>query len=78
MQSEYIYPDFSDRSSPNEWKENNRPVLLDRAVNRKNEILDQYVPLHISEETDALLRERFPIYLSRAAMGRGKPPPGVL
>lgn len=78
MQSEYIYPDFSDRSSPNEWQENNRPVLLERAVDRKNEILDQYVPLHISEETDALLRERFPIYLSRGAMGRGKPPHGFL
>ena len=25
MQSEYIYPEFSDRNSPNEWNEKGRP-----------------------------------------------------
>jgi trimethylamine--corrinoid protein Co-methyltransferase len=71
MRSEYIYPDFSDRSSPNVWKKNNKPVILRRAVERKNEILSGYFPTHISDETDAEIRAKFPIFLSREAMGRG-------
>jgi len=70
MQSEYIYPNFSDRTSPNEWEENNKPVLLETAVNKKNEILSHHFPSHVSEETDAQLRAEFPIFLSRQAMGR--------
>jgi trimethylamine--corrinoid protein Co-methyltransferase len=70
MQSEYIYPDFSDRTSPNVWAENNKPVLLHKAVKKRNEILGSHFPLHVSSETDAKVRERFPIFLSREAMGR--------
>jgi trimethylamine--corrinoid protein Co-methyltransferase len=70
MQSEYIYPDFSDRSSPNVWEENNKPVLLDKAVERKNEILNNHFPSHISDETDIKIRSKFPIFLTREAMGR--------
>jgi trimethylamine--corrinoid protein Co-methyltransferase len=71
MQSEYIYPDFSDRTSPNVWKENGKPVLLDKAVSKKDEILASHFPKHISDETDAKLREQFPIFLSPESMGRG-------
>ena len=34
MQSEYIYPDFSDRTSPTIWEELGKPVLLDRAIEK--------------------------------------------
>lgn len=71
MRSEYIYPDFSDRTSPNVWKKNNKPVILRRAVERKNEILSGHFPSHISDETDAEIRAKFPIFLSRETMGRG-------
>jgi trimethylamine--corrinoid protein Co-methyltransferase len=70
MQSEYIYPDFSDRSSPNVWEENNKPVLLDSAVRKTREILGSHFPSHISEETDLAVRAKFPIFLSRDAMKR--------
>jgi trimethylamine--corrinoid protein Co-methyltransferase len=63
MQSEYIYPAFSDRSSPNEWEENNKPDLLHSAVRKKNAILNSYFPSHISVETDAEVRAKFPIFL---------------
>lgn len=68
MQSEYIYPDFSDRSSPNVWEENNKPVLLHKAVKKKNEILRSRFPSHISAEMDAKIRAEFPIFLPREAM----------
>jgi trimethylamine--corrinoid protein Co-methyltransferase len=70
MQSEYIYPEFSDRSSPNVWEENNKPLILDRAVRKKKEIIGSHFPSHVSAETDAKIREQFPIFLSREAMGR--------
>ena len=70
MQSEYVYPDFSDRNSPTAWEEQGKPILLNRAMERKREILTQHVPRHISDEVDARVRAEFPIFLSRAAMGR--------
>jgi trimethylamine--corrinoid protein Co-methyltransferase len=71
MQSEYIYPDFSDRTSPNVWEENGKPELLDKAVAKKNKILASHFPKHISDETDAEIRRRFPIHLSPESVGRG-------
>ena len=70
MQSEYLYPDFSDRDSPTVWEGNGKPVLLDKAVARKDEILASYFPQHISDEIDRELRGSFPIALSAEAMGR--------
>ncbi len=70
MQSEYIYPEFSDRSSPNEWMENERPVLVEKAVIRRDEILSDHFPTHVSNEVDAKVRAEFPIFLSPQAMGK--------
>ena len=72
MQTEYIYPEFADRLSPNEWTEQGKPVLLEKAIARKNEILSNYHPSHISDEIDRQIREQFPIFLSREAMGRNQ------
>ncbi len=71
MQSEFIYPDFSDRNSPNVWEQSGKPVLLEKAVERRDEILANYYPKHISDETDRKIREQFPIALTPQAMGRG-------
>ena len=70
MQSEYIYPDYSDRTSPTVWEELGKPVLLDLAIERTRELLGRHVPRHVSDEIDARIRAEFPIALSRAAMGR--------
>ena len=71
MQSEYIYPDYSDRTSPTVWEELGKPVLLDLAIERTRELLGRHVPHHVSDEIDARIRAEFPIALSREAMGRG-------
>ena len=71
MQSEYIYPEFSDRTSPNVWQENGKPVLLQEAIRKKQAILGSHFPRHISNAADDLVRSEFPIFLPREAMGRG-------
>jgi trimethylamine--corrinoid protein Co-methyltransferase len=70
MQTEYIYPEFGDRLSPNEWHEQNKPVLLEKAIARKKEILATYHPTHISDDIDRAVRAQFPIFLPREAFGR--------
>ena len=70
MQTEYLYPDLGDRLSPNEWAEQGKPVLLDKARARKREILDNYFPAHVSDEVDRRIREQFDIHLPREAFGR--------
>ena len=70
MQTEYIYPDFSDRTSPVVWEENNKPVILEKAIEKKQEILSTHYPKHISDEADLKVREDFPVVLSREAIGR--------
>ncbi len=71
MQTEYIYPEFYNRLSPNDWKDAGKPDPLALAIQRKNEILAEHVPRHISDEVDDMIRAEFPIFLSKEAMGRG-------
>ena len=70
MQSEYIYPDFGDRTSPTVWADAGKPVMLDLAIAKRDEILSTHFPKHISDETDAKIREQFPIHLPPEAVGR--------
>lgn len=70
MQTEYIYPDFADRLSPNQWVEQDKPVLLNKAILKKDEILNNYFPMHISDAVDRQIREQFPIFLPREKFGR--------
>ena len=39
MQSEYIYPEFGDRSSPTDWADGGKPVMLELAARKRDEIL---------------------------------------
>ena len=70
MQSEYIYPDFGDRSSPTDWADAGRPNMLEQAIAKRDEILSTYFPKHISDATDAIVRKKFPISLSTEGSGR--------
>ena len=65
MQTEYIYPELADRSSPKEWEENNKPDLLQNATAKKKKILENVFPDHISAETDSLIRQQHNILLNR-------------
>ena len=63
MQTEYIYPDLGDRTSPKEWLELGKPGLLEKAINKKNEILSKRSPAALDAETDNKIRSAFNIHL---------------
>lgn len=65
MQSEYYYPDTGERSSPNQWNEKGKPTALDIARKKTEEILNTHYPRHISDETDAIIRQKFNILWDR-------------
>ena len=73
MQSEYLYPDHANRQSPTEWTDNGKPNLLEVAAKRKEVILNNYYPKHISDEIDQAIREQYPIHLSPKTTGRRRP-----
>jgi len=62
MQTEYIYPAVGNRMSPKEWNEAGKPLLLDTAIARKNEILAKAGNL-IDPEIDRALRKAYNIYV---------------
>ncbi len=70
MQSEYIYPEFYNRLSPGDWHDAGKPEALEMAINKTKEILANHYPQHISNDTDDKIRENFPIFLSKEAIGR--------
>ncbi len=61
MQTEYIYPAVGNRMSPKEWNEAGRPLLLDTAIRRKNDILSR-AGCQVSPEIDAAVRAAFNIH----------------
>lgn len=63
MQTEYVYPAIGNRMSPKEWVEAKRPMLLDQAIRRKNEILAS-AGCQIAPDLDRAIRAKFNIYFN--------------
>ncbi len=61
MQTEYIYPASANRMSPKEWNEAGKPLLLDKAIQRKNAILDK-AGCQIDPQIDAAIRATYNIH----------------
>ena len=68
MQKDYVYPEVGDRTSPKEWAEQGSTNVIEKAQVVVKDILDNHYPRHIDDGTDLLLREQFPVRLSREAM----------
>jgi trimethylamine--corrinoid protein Co-methyltransferase len=73
MQREYIYPSVGDRTSPNQWVDEGRPTVVERARRKLDSILASHYPSHIAESVDQAIRARLPIRLPREEM-RAKTP----
>jgi trimethylamine---corrinoid protein Co-methyltransferase len=71
MQTEYLYPEVADRSSPKEWAERGSEDLLDRARARMRVVLSEHYPAYIEPAVDREIRARFPIRLPPANMRPG-------
>lgn len=63
MQTEYVYPATADRSSPKEWAENDRPDLIQTAIQRKERILAERSSAKFDDATDMAIRSRFAIHM---------------
>ena len=65
MQSEYVYPEVANRSSPKEWEEEGKPALLSRASLLVEQILSAPPTAHIGEDSDKLIRQHHNILLDK-------------
>ncbi|WP_037315693.1 trimethylamine methyltransferase family protein [Ruegeria halocynthiae] len=63
MQADYVYPTFGDRTSPKEWVEVGKPDLIQKATDRKTEILSHPSPARFDPVLDAEIRSKFNIHL---------------
>jgi len=63
MQSDHLYPSLGDRSSPKEWEEKGKPDLLDKARQKKEDILSRRSPARFAPDLDRALRNSFRIHL---------------
>ncbi len=71
METDYLYPDLADRSTPGAWEEEGSLDIMARARQGVKEVLSSHYPDHIDAQTDAAIRARFPIRLAQADMQTG-------
>ncbi len=71
METEYLYPEISDRNTPDVWEEGGSLDIGERAAERARELLAEHYPDYIAPEADAKIRERFPIALDPKDMRAG-------
>ena len=65
METDYVYPTLSDRTSPKEWFENSQPELLKNATNLKDKILSESSAAEFDEILDNKIRSTFKIHLNK-------------
>jgi trimethylamine--corrinoid protein Co-methyltransferase len=63
MQTEYVYPAIGNRMSPKEWVEADRPILIEKAIERKNQILASAGNM-FDPDIDATIRKNYNIYFN--------------
>ncbi len=63
METEYLYPDVSDRTASAEWESRGAHDIRHSARQRTNTILDTHYPMNLDAEIDGAIRRRFPIHL---------------
>ncbi len=65
METEYEYPKFADRQSPEDWWRTGAADMLTRAAESAKHLLHTHHPSHIDGAVDDMIRQNFPIRLVR-------------
>ena len=68
METDYVYPDVGDRTSPKEWVERGSTDIVQRAKEKVADILANHHPQYIDPTIDAKIRDTFDIKLLRERM----------
>lgn len=63
MEKEFVYPEFSDRLTPADWKLAGGKDIWDKATGRAKTILSTHHPTYIDPDTDREIRSSYPILL---------------
>ncbi len=63
METEFIYPLHSDRSSPDDWTASGAKDIREAAAIRAREVLASHHPVLVEPGLDAQIRERYAIHL---------------
>lgn len=69
MKSEYLYPELADRLPIATWEEVGSEDMLERARAETVKLMRGHYPEYIDPQVDKIIRNRYPIRLSRADMG---------
>ena len=70
MKSEFSYPKYADRSSPEDWANAGSLGGWERARQVADELLGSHFPVYIAEAQDKLIRQKFDIFLDPVWMHR--------
>ena len=65
MKTEYVYPQHADRQSPDDWADAGSKDIWKRAEEKVREILAEHRPIQIDPQTDARIRDQFPVHLPK-------------
>ncbi len=65
IETEYLYPELSDRTPTDAWEQAGSNDLYTRSQQVVREILDQHWPCYIDSARDNLIRDKFPILLKK-------------
>ncbi|MEE8365873.1 MAG: trimethylamine methyltransferase family protein [Gammaproteobacteria bacterium] len=71
METDYLYPELADRSTPGAWEEEGSLDIMARAQQSVKQILSTHYPDHLDAKTDAAIRAKFPVRLATKDMQPG-------
>ena len=71
MEKDYVYPELSDRSTPDQWREAGATDIVARAREKVRRVLAEHYPGHLDGETDSRIRDAFDICLDPGDMKPG-------